>query len=317
MNGIKCLVTGSNGFIGSYLVDFLIKMGFTVIGTLHQKTTKLTPMLNKITVYMCDILDKEKLEEIVRRVKPDFVFHLAAQSSIPLSWQEPEKTLQTNILGTLYLLESIRKADIDPLIEVVCSSAEYGLINEGDVPIKECHGFKPLSPYAVSKIGQDMLAYLYSQVYKMKIIRIRPFYITGPGKIFDALSDFARGIVEIERGQRDLLQVGNLEGIRDVVDVRDCVKAMWLLAERGEAGEVYNVCSGKGYKIREILDIMLSFSNKNIEVRQDPAKMRTSEEPILVGDNSKLCKIGWRPQIPLEKTLSDILDFWRENLDRA
>jgi GDP-4-dehydro-6-deoxy-D-mannose reductase len=314
MSSIRCLITGSNGFIGSYLADFLVKKGFEIIGVAHQKTNRLAPTLNRTTIYICDILDKEKLEEIIKESKPDFVFHLAAQSSIPRSWKEPENTLKTNILGTLHLLESIRKVDIDPLIEVACSSAEYGLVNEGDVPIKESYGFKPLSPYAVSKIGQDMLAYLYWQVYKMRIIRIRPFYITGPGKLFDALSDFARGIVEIERGQRDVLQVGNLEGIRDVVDVRDCVKAMWLLAERGEPGEVYNVCSGKGYKMREILDIMLSFSKKRIEVRQDPAKMRTSDEPILVGDNSKLCKMGWRPQIPLEKTLSDILDFWRENL---
>jgi GDP-4-dehydro-6-deoxy-D-mannose reductase len=314
MNGIKCLVTGSNGFIGSYLVNFLIKRGFTVIGTAHQKTHKLTPMLDKITVYMCDILDKEKLEEIVRKVKPVFVFHLAAQSSIPLSWQEPGKTLQTNILGTLYLLESIRKADIDPLIEIACSSAEYGLVDKNDVPIKEDCGFKPLSPYAVSKIGQDMLAYLYWQAYKMRIIRIRPFYIIGPGKTSDAPSDFARGIAEIEKGQRNVLEVGNLESVRDVVDVRDCIKAMWLLTERGKPGEVYNICSGKGYKMVDILDIMLSFSWKKIEIRQDPAKMRTFDETILVGDNSKLRKIGWKPQIPLEKTLSDILDFWRENL---
>jgi GDP-4-dehydro-6-deoxy-D-mannose reductase len=317
MNDIKCLVTGSNGFIGSYLLDLLIKKGYTVTGIAHRKSSKLIPILSNITVYTCDILDKEKLEEIVRKVKPDFVFHLAAQSSILLSWKEPEKTLQTNILGTLYLLESIRKADIDPLIEIACSSAEYGLVNKNNVPIKEDCGFKPLNPYAVSKIGQDMLAYLYWRVYKMRIIRIRPFYVIGPGKTFDAPSDFARGIVEIERGQRTVLNVGNLESVRDVVDVRDCVKAIWLLAERGEYGEAYNICSGKGYKIGEILNIMLSFSQKKIEIRQDPAKMRTFDEPIVIGDNSKLRKIGWRPQIPLDKTLSDILDFWRENLDRV
>jgi GDP-4-dehydro-6-deoxy-D-mannose reductase len=312
MNGIKCLVTGSNGFIGSYLVNFLIKKEFTVIGTAHKKNHKLTPMLDKITVYICDILDEEKLEEIIREVKPDFVFHLAAQSSIPRSWQEPKKTLQTNILGTLYLLESIRKANIDPLIEVACSSAEYGFINEGEAPIKEGCEFKPLNPYAVSKVGQDMLAYLYWQAYKMRIIRFRPFYIIGPGKTFDAPSDFARGIVEVERGQRRVLLVGNLESVRDVVDVRDCVKAMWLLAERGEPGEVYNICSGKGYKMREILEVMLSFSRNKIEIRQDPTKMRDIDEPILVGDNSRLRKIGWEPEIPLKKTLHDILDFWRK-----
>jgi GDP-4-dehydro-6-deoxy-D-mannose reductase len=310
----RCLVTGCDGFVGAYLASLLLEKGQTVYGTVHQHAEKLDNLQDRITILKCDISDRKRVEDVVSEVKPDCVFHLAAQSLIRPSWQDPEKTIETNILGTLYLLDSVRKANIDPLIEVACSSAEYGFTGEGKILIKEDEQFKPSSPYGVSKVGQDVLAYLYWRTYSIKVIRVRPFYITGPGKISDACSDFARGIVEVEKGQIDTLNTGKLESVRDIVDVRDCVKAMWLLMEHGVPGEAYNICSGRGYKMRDILDMLLSMSPKKINVTQSPEKMRPSDDSILIGDNSKLCRLGWKPQIPIERTLSDILDYWKKRL---
>lgn len=308
----RCLIMGCGGFIGSYLAGLLLEKGNIVYGTVHQHTENLDYLKDRITILECDILDRKRVDDIVLGVKPDCVFHLAAHSLILPSWQDPEKTIKTNIIGTLYLLDSIRKAKMDPLIEVVCSSAEYGFDYESEIPIKENEQFKPSSPYGVSKVGQDMLSYLYCRTYNMRIIRVRPFYIAGPRKTADACSDFALGIAKIEKKQTKTLSTGSLESIRDIVDVRDCVRAMLLLMERGVPGEVYNICSGKGYKMRDILGKLLSLSPSKIKVCQSPEKMRPSDDTILIGDNSKLCKLGWKPQIPIERTLSDILDYWRK-----
>jgi GDP-4-dehydro-6-deoxy-D-mannose reductase len=308
----RCLITGCGGFIGSYLASLLLEKGDVVYGTVHQHTGKLDNLRDRITILQCDISDTKSVADVVTEVKPDWVFHLAAQSLILPSWQDPEKTIKANTLGTLYLLDNIRKAKIDPLIQIIGSSAEYGFAGKGEQPIKEDGKFKPSSPYGVSKVAQDMLAYLYWHAYGMKIIRVRPFYITGPGKTSDACSDFARGIVEVEKGQADTLITGNLEATRDIVDVGDCVRAMWFLMVHGVPGEAYNICSGIGYKMRDVLDKLLSMSPKKIKVSQSPEKMRPSDDSILVGDNSKLCKSGWKPQIPIETTLSDILDYWRK-----
>jgi GDP-4-dehydro-6-deoxy-D-mannose reductase len=182
------------------------------------------------------------------------------------------------------------------------------------MPLREEREFRPTSSYAVSKVSEEMLGYFYWQVYDPKVIRVRPFNMTGPRKTFDACSDFSRGIVEVEKGIKDFLGVGNLDKIRDFTDGRDAARALWLLAERGSIGEVYNLSSGEGHRIREILDILISHSKRKIEVRQDPKKTRPFDDPIYVGDNTKLCGLGWRREIPLEKTLTDMLDYWRANL---
>jgi GDP-4-dehydro-6-deoxy-D-mannose reductase len=307
----KVLITGCASFIGSYLAEFLLEIGFTVYGTIHQDSTNIGHLKEKLTIFKCDILDKHKVESIVAEVNPDFIFHLAAQSLILPSWQDPEKTLKVNTLGTLYLLESIRKAAIDPVIEVVGSSAEYGFCDAAESPIKESGGLRPSSPYGVSKVAEDMLAYIHWQTYGMKIIRVRPFYIAGPRKASYVCSDFAIGITEIEAGKRDTLSVGNLDAVRDLVDVRDAVRAMWLIVTKGTPGEVYNICSGKGYRVKDILDKLISLSSHNIKVCTDPDRMRPSDEPILIGDISRLRSLGWEPQISIDKTLADILDYWR------
>lgn len=311
----KCLIIGIGGFIGSHLADHLVKKEFSIVGTVHKNTNNIDHLKDKITVFSCDIRNKTEIEGVINQVKPDIIYYLATQNFVSPSWENPENTFNTNILGTYYLLEAIRKAEIDPVIEVISSSAIYGINFDHEIPIKESKEFRPLSPYAVSKIGVDMLAYLYWQTYKMKIIRIRPFNVTGPKRTSDVCSDFAQRIVEIEAGKRRVLEVGNLDSIRDFMDIRDAVNALCLLSEKGNFGEAYNLCSGKGQKIKDILTKLIDLSNsKTIKIFQDPSKTRKNDDPIQIGDNTKLRQLGWDPEIPIEKTLKDLLDYWRDQI---
>jgi GDP-4-dehydro-6-deoxy-D-mannose reductase len=307
----KCLVTGCSGFIGSHLADFLIDKALAVVGTTFEDASTVDHIRGKATLVDCDFRDKDNVIEVVRQANPDYVFHLAAQSLVLPSWEDAENTFKANILGTLYLLEAIKNQGMNPAIVIACSSAEYGLTSRDEIPIKESKEFRPVSPYGVSKIGTDYLAYLYWKVHSMHIIRIRPFNVTGPRKLFDATSDFARGIAEIERGHKQSLQVGNLESVRDILDIRDAVRAIWLLAERGIPGEAYNICSGKGYRIAQVLEQLISLAKVKIDVRRSSDKLRPLDESVYIGDNSKLRGLGWKPQIPLEQTLRDTLDYWR------
>jgi GDP-4-dehydro-6-deoxy-D-mannose reductase len=314
INMKKCLIIGVGGFIGSHLADFLLKKNFTISGTVHRNTKNIDHLKDAISILECDIRDKSRLEMIIKEIKPDYIFYLATQNFIAPSWEDPENTINTNILGTIHLLEAIRKTGTDPVIEVISSSAVYGMNFTNEIPIKEDKEFRPLSPYAVSKIGVDMLAYLYWQTYNMKIIRIRPFNITGPRRTSDVCSDFAKGIAEIEAGRKQVLEVGNLESIRDITDIKDAVHAMWLLSHKGHFGEAYNLCSGKGYKIKDILEKLISLSESDtINICQNPSKIRKMDDPLQIGDNSKLKRIGWTPEIPIDQTLTDLLSYWRDN----
>jgi GDP-4-dehydro-6-deoxy-D-mannose reductase len=313
----KCLVTGCDGFIGRYLVDLLIGEGLIVCGTVRQSPGKSDSLKDKIAILEYDLRDADRAAEVMAEVKPDYVFHLAAWADIPSSWKDPEKAILTNTLGTLYLLEGIRKARVNPLIEVVCSSAEYGLCRPDEIPVREDKEFRPASPYAVSKISQDMLAYLYWYSYGLKVIRARPFHITGPGKMLDSFSDFSRGIVAVERGKKKQLDVGNLEAVRDIVDVRDCARAIWLLISKGNPGDVYNICTGQGRKMADMVAKLVTLSRCEIKIVPDPARMRPADDPVLIGDSSRLRSLGWKPQVELEQTLADILEYWREKPDRS
>lgn len=307
----RCLITGAEGFLGCHLAEFLVAKGLTVYGTVQGDTRNLDHIKDKLALLPCDVVDRQRVNEVALETKPDVVFHLAAQSLPVLSWQDPETTFRVNVMGTLHLLEAIRRADLDSVVVVAGSSAEYSIGGQDEMPIKESRELRPTSPYGVSKVAVDLLSRFYWQTYGMKVIRVRPFFIVGPRKTGDVCSDLVRGIVEIEEGQSDTLMVGNLEAVRDFLDVRDAVRALCLLAEKGAPGEVYNICSGVGHKVQEVLDTLLSMAAKPIQVEHKQQRMRPFDEPVVVGDNSKLQALGWQPQIPLEETLARILEYWR------
>lgn len=311
----SCLITGCEGFVGSHLADLLVKKGLRVYGTVYEDTGNLDHLKGSIETFRCDVKDKVSVKHALKASKPDYVFHLAAQSYVMTSWENPELTIKTNILGTLNILNALRELKLDPVVEIVGSSSVYGPRSKEELPLREDADFKPTSFYALSKVGEEMLGYMYYKVYGMKIIRVRPFNMTGPRKTGDACSDFARGLVEIKKGLKNTLEVGNLETVRDFTDGRDAVKALWLLAEKGIPGEVYNLCSGRGYKMREILNEAIKLSGlSNVKVVQVTEKIRPYDDPIYIGDNSKLLKLGWKPEIDMRRTLSDMLEYWEKRI---
>ena len=257
---------------------------------------------------------------MIEEVRPDGIVHLAGQSSVHQSWLDPGGTLRTNVLGIVHLLDAARRAALRPAVLVVGSAEEYGPVSEAELPIRETAPLRPASPYAVSKVAQGALALLYGPAGGMRVVLTRTFHHTGPGRgeAF-AESSFARQIAEIEHGLRPpVIEVGNLDAVRDFSDVRDVVRAYLLLLEKGEPGQAYNVCSGRGRRIREVLDLLLASSSARVEVRVDAERLRPSDVPAQVGDPSRLrAATGWEPRIPLEETLADLLADWRARVAGA
>ncbi|MFZ5845244.1 MAG: GDP-mannose 4,6-dehydratase [Patescibacteria group bacterium] len=315
----RALITGIAGFVGSHLAELLLGRGFEVYGLTRprSKMDHIEGIAGKLHLEDADLLDSHSLYTTVSRIKPDYIFHLAAQSFVPTSWVSPSVTLEVNVVGSANLFEAVRQAGIDPVIQIACSSEEYGLVHENELPIKETNPLRPLSPYAVSKLAMDYLGYQYHQSYKVRIVRTRGFNHTGPrrGDTF-AESNFAKQIAMIEKGKQEpVIHVGNLEAKRDYTDVRDMVKGYLLATEKCDSGDVYNICAGRAVKIGDMLALLLSFSKIKVEVRPDPSRMRPSDVPVLIGDNTKfVAKTGWKPEIPFEKTMEDLLNYWRERV---
>lgn len=314
---MKVLITGITGFAGSHLAEYLLEEKEAEVHGLYRwrsRTENIEGFRDEIRLYEGDIRDSSSMRELIARIKPDWIFHLAAQSYVPMSWKAPQETLSTNVMGELNLLEACRNEGCDPKIHVAGSSEEYGMVHPEEIPITEDNPLRPLSPYAVSKVTQDMLGYQYHQSYGLRVVRTRAFNHTGPrrGRVF-VTSNFARQIAAIEKGKKEpVIKVGNLEAVRDFTDVRDIVKAYVLALEKGEPGQVYNLGSGKGIKIGELLQMLLKMSEVEIRTERDPARMRPSDVQHLVCDFTKFGKkTGWQPEIPFEKTLEDILEFWR------
>ena len=317
---MRVLITGITGFVGSHLAEYALGRGdVEVFGTVRWRSRldNVQHILEDIHLVDCDLRDGMATKKTLEEVKPDYIFHLAAQSFVPTSWKAPAETLTTNIMSELNLLEAIRDLKLDTRIQVAGSSEEYGMVYEHETPISEENPLRPLSPYAVSKVAQDFLAYQYHQSYGIHTVRTRAFNHSGPrrGQVF-VESDFSRQVALVEKGKKEpVIEVGNLEARRDFSDVRDIVRAYWLCLEKGEPGDVYNMGSGKAITIKELLDLILSMSDVDIEVRQVPERMRPSDVMLLVTDNSKVTRVtGWKPEIPLERTVRDLLDYWRERV---
>lgn len=315
---MRVLITGITGFAGSHLADYCLQRGdVELFGIVRwrSRTENIEHIQDHMTLLECDLRDATSTRDVIEEIRPDYIFHLAAQSFVPTSWRAPAESLVTNVIGQLNVFEAVRKIRLGCRIQLACSSEEYGLVPEDELPVKEDNPLRPLSPYGVSKVGQDLLGYQYYKSYKMDIVRTRGFNHTGPRRapVF-VCSDFARQIVDIERGAREpVIYVGNLEAERDFTDVRDMVRAYFLALQKGKSGEVYNICSERSWKIRDVLDLLLSMTDVEIEIRKDESRLRPSDVPVLRGDCSRFRRdTGWKPVIPFEETLRDIVEYWRK-----
>ena len=319
---MRLLVTGAGGFVGGHLVELVRREqpGTEVHGVVLPHGSLSASTARGARVVEADLDDPAAAAAVLEDVKPDRIVHLAGQSSVHQSWLDPGGTLRTNVLGIVHLLDAARRLGLRPAVLVVGSAEEYGPVAEAELPIREDAPLRPASPYAVSKVAQGALALLYGPTGGMRVVLTRTFHHTGPGRgeAF-AESSFARQLAEIETGIRaPVIEVGNLDAVRDFTDVRDVVRAYLLLLEKGEPGRAYNVCSGRGRRLREILDLLLARSSARVEVRVDQARLRPSDVPAQVGDPSRLrAATGWEPRIPLEETLSHLLADWRARVAGA
>jgi GDP-4-dehydro-6-deoxy-D-mannose reductase len=314
---MRVLITGITGFVGSHLAELALERGATVFGSVRwrSKTENIDHLRDRIVLVPSDLRELSSVRTLLETSRPDYVVHLAAQSFVAASWQTPSETLFTNAVGQMNLFEGMRQIGCPARFLVIGSSEEYGLVHPDELPIRETNPLRPLSPYAVSKVTQDLMGYQYFKSYGMHIVRARAFNHSGPrrGETF-ATSNFAKQVAEIEAGLREpTVAVGDLTPTRDFSDVRDIVRGYWGLLERGTVGEVYNLCSGVDWPIQRVLDYLIQASSvPRIEVRTDPTRLRPSDVPRLRGSAEKIEKaIGWRPEIPLERTLSDLLEYWR------
>lgn len=309
----KAMVIGAAGFVGSYLIKHLNNdCGYEVFATkLPAENLENLPA----KVYDLDILNKESIVSLLYELRPDYIFHLAAQSSVSVAWNNPQLTIDVNIKGAVNLMDAVRELYYKPRIVVIGSGEEYGHIRDGETPIREDNRVNPGNIYAATKACQNMIGSIYARAYDMELVLVRAFNHIGPGQsaIF-VVSDFCKQVAEIEAGLREpVMYVGNLSAKRDFTDVRDVVRAYALLAKNGQKGATYNVGRGHAYAIREILDMIISHSTKEIKVEIDQAKIRPVDVPIIEADISKINEAtGWTPEIPIESTVEEVLNYWRD-----
>lgn len=313
---MKVLVIGGAGFVGDYLINHLADdCGWSVAVTKLEHENIENEHI--ISVHNLDILDKESILKLLQDIKPDYIFHLAAQSSVSLSWKNPSLTVDVNIKGSVNLLEAVRELNYKPRIMLIGSGEEYGHILPSETPIKENTITRPGNIYAATKACQNMLGKVYADAYQMDIVMVRAFNHIGPKQApLFVFADFCKQVAEVEMNLREpIMMVGNLSAKRDFTDVRDVVRAYSLLIQNGVPGETYNVGSGTAIAIEEILQRILSYSNADIEVKIDGNKLRPVDVPIIEADIQKLqdCT-GWERTIDLDKTIMDNLEYWRDTI---
>jgi GDP-4-dehydro-6-deoxy-D-mannose reductase len=310
---MNVLITGAGGFMGPYLAKLAASEGHSVLGidTKEPDAAVFTGSFER-----CDVRDAARVAETIAAFQPERIFHLAAQSYPTISMLRPLDTMQINAGGTVNVFEGVRAAGISPMVVVACSSAEYGNVAAENLPVREEHPLRPLHPYGVSKVAQDLLASQYFANYGIPTVRIRIFNTTGPGKRDDVCSDFTKRAVEIELGLRQALMiVGNLTTRRAIIDVRDMVRGLWLAAEHGAYGEVYNVGSTQIYSGQELVEAIRPHIQVPLTLQQDPALLRTCDERVIAGDITKFqsCS-GWKAEISLTQTIRDMVEWWRNRL---
>lgn len=313
---MRILITGAAGFVGKHLIDYLKKDTNNEIFALVLNVEESTKVeLASKYIFQSDITNKETTKTILGNIQPDQIFHLAAQSSVGLSWKIPSVTFRVNVEGTINILESLIENDLKKCkVLLIGSSEQYGTVLESELPIVEEHSLSPVNPYCISKISQEMIANMYVKNYGLDITMVRAFNHIGPGQadIF-VISSFAKQIASIEKGdKKPVIEVGNLSAKRDFTDVRDIVRAYSLLAQNGKSGEVYNVGSGKSTSIEYVLKMLLGFSSKDISVKIDKERFRVNDVNDIYADCSKIfLDVGWGCEISLDKALLEVLDYWR------
>lgn len=311
---MKVLVIGGAGFVGGYLISELADSGADVCATCleNEKITE------KCSVRNLNILERDSVNELIDEIQPDVIYHLAAQSSVAVSWKKPQLTADINVIGTINVLEAVRNSQKKNIrLLLIGSGEEYGFIRDGACPLSEEEPLNPGNIYAATKACQGMLGEIYARAYKMDIIMVRAFNHSGPKQApMFVISDFCRQIAVIEKGDVPAeMMVGNLSAKRDFTDVRDVVRAYRLLAEKGVSGRVYNIGRGKAVTIQFILDTALGYAKLPIEVKNDLSRMRASDIPVIEPDVSRIAEdTGWKALISMEQTIEDTLNYWRENL---
>jgi GDP-4-dehydro-6-deoxy-D-mannose reductase len=314
---LKVFISGATGFVGCHLIDLLSSSGYEIYGTSFPDKPEEEDLDGKKNISYLDIRSEQEVFETIKRTQPDWIFHLAAISNVRHSWEKKRETLETNLMGTFYLFEAVRKFAPKARILFVSSSDVYGILPRAKKTLKEEDSFHVVNPYAFTKVSGEILSKFYVQVENLDIVIARSSPHTGLGQSPDFVcSDWASQIARIEKGlAKPVIEVGNISVKRDFTDVRDVVRAHTLLMEKGRRGEVYNVCSGKAVPLREILDLLLSFSSQKIEVQVDSRKLRKADIPLLLGDNKKIKEeTSWMPEISLKQSLRDLLEYWRKRV---
>jgi GDP-4-dehydro-6-deoxy-D-mannose reductase len=315
---LRALITGAGGFVGGHLCAYLLACtDWDLLGTVYPRPVEAQPSEPRLRLVHADLRETANVLALVSEERPDYIFHLAAQSFVPASFAGPWDTLENNIRGELNLLEAVRRSGLETRFLVIGSNEEYGAPKPGELPQTEDSPLRPNNPYAVSKVAQDFLGLQYYLAYEVPVVRVRPFNHTGPQQSPRfVVPAFASQVARIEAGlQEPVMKVGNLDAARDFTDVRDIVRAYHLAATQGEPGEVYNLASGRPQSIRGLLDMLLSYSETEIRVERDPARYRPVDVPEVYGSAEKFRRqTGWVPQIPFEQTLRDTLEYWRKQV---
>ncbi|MBY9008351.1 MAG: GDP-mannose 4,6-dehydratase [Candidatus Lokiarchaeota archaeon] len=335
------LITGANGFIGSHLTDFCINKGYKVYAldlperpfkNLSQYTNgklnfskderlnafgdyiQIPTSLENLVILECDVKNKNLIEKIIHTIKPKLIFHFGAQPHVIPSWEDPVNTVETNVIGTLNIFEPIKKYSLKTRVVVACTSAEYGTTTRTiNRPLKETDPLMAINPYGISKLATELLARQYYLNFGIESINIRFFNQTGPRKEGDACSDFIRKVVQIDLDlTKPVIEVGNLNTFRDFTGIKDTIRGVWLVAVKGKPGETYNICSNRKIQIRQILNIALSFSSKEILIKENSTrKLRITDEDTILGDNTKIkTELGFEITQSIEETLKDMFDYW-------
>lgn len=313
---MKSLIIGGAGFVGAYLIRHLKEDLGQEVAVTKMPQEQIDE--KGVEIFDLNILEKDSIVDLLRKVEPDYVFHLAAQSSVSVSWKNPQLTIDVNVKGSVNLLEALRELEKQPYVLLIGSGEEYGHILPDETPIQEENLLRPGNIYAATKACQNMLGAIYARAYDLQVMMVRAFNHIGPNQApLFVVADFCKQVAEIEAGKREpVMKVGNLSAKRDFTDVRDVVRAYAMLIEKGKAGETYNIGSGHAIAIEEILQMILKNSDVDIRVEVDPEKLRPVDVPIIEADTDKVREAtGWKPQIALEQTIQETLEYWRKMLE--